>query len=52
MHETALRYFRQSLNRDDVSFRDAQWECIQALLARKRIFVVRRTGCGTRREVR
>lgn len=46
MHETALRYLRKSLNRADASFRDGQWESIQALLARKRILVVQRTGWG------
>ena len=46
MHDHALRYLRQSLNRDDASFRDGQWESIQALLALKRILVVQRTGWG------
>src|SRR5438093_4479806 len=46
MYDHALRYLRQSLNRDDASFRDGQWESIQALLALKRILVVQRTGWG------
>src|SRR6202521_5298490 len=46
MYDTALRYLRKSLDRDDASFRVGQWECIEALLERKRLVVVQRTGWG------
>src|ERR1700674_2704839 len=46
MYDTALRYLRKSLDRDDASFRVGQWECIEALLERKRLLVVQRTGWG------
>jgi ATP-dependent DNA helicase RecQ len=46
VYENALRYLRQSLNRQDASFREGQWESIDALLARRRILVVQRTGWG------
>ncbi len=46
MFDAALRYLRTSLDRADASFRDGQWESIDALLARKRILVVQRTGWG------
>jgi ATP-dependent DNA helicase RecQ len=46
MKDDALLYLRQSLASDDASFRDGQWSAIDALLARKRILVVQRTGWG------
>ncbi|MGK2857938.1 MAG: RecQ family ATP-dependent DNA helicase [Thermoanaerobaculia bacterium] len=46
MQDTALHYLRKSLDNPDANFRDGQWESIQALLARKRILVVQRTGWG------
>lgn len=46
MYDNALRYLRTSLNRVDASFRDGQWESISALLERKRLLVVQRTGWG------
>jgi ATP-dependent DNA helicase RecQ len=46
MYEAALAYLRKSLDRPDASFRDGQWQSIEALLSRKRILVVQRTGWG------
>src|SRR5258708_16629076 len=46
MYDNALRYLRKSLDRGDASFRVGQWECIEALLERKRLLVVQRTGWG------
>src|ERR1700686_5043125 len=46
MYDNALRYLRKSLDRDDATFRDGQWECIAALVERKRLLVVQRTGWG------
>jgi ATP-dependent DNA helicase RecQ len=46
MYDNALSYLRTSLNRDDASFREGQWESISALLERKRLLVVQRTGWG------
>jgi len=46
MREQALNYLRISLGRTDAEFRDGQWESIQAVLARKRLLVVERTGWG------
>ena len=46
MKKTALKYLQIALNNPDASFRDGQWESIEQLLARKRLFVVQRTGWG------
>jgi ATP-dependent DNA helicase RecQ len=46
MKDDALRYLRQSLAREDATFRDGQWPAIEALLAGRRILVVQRTGWG------
>jgi ATP-dependent DNA helicase RecQ len=46
MYDNALSYLRKSLDRDDATFREGQWECIAALVERKRLLVVQRTGWG------
>jgi ATP-dependent DNA helicase RecQ len=43
---TALNLLKQSLNDPAVEFRDGQWSCIEALLSKRRILVVQRTGWG------
>ena len=43
----AESYLRQSLNVPDATFREGQWEAIQALVEdRKKLLVVQRTGWG------
>ena len=44
MKEKALKYLRLALDTPAAEFRPWQWECIEALLARKRLLVVQRTG--------
>lgn len=46
MKEKALDYLRLALDTPVAEFRPGQWECIEALLARKRLLVVQRTGWG------
>jgi ATP-dependent DNA helicase RecQ len=46
MQEKALTYLRTALGRPDAQFREGQWECIDFILARKRLLVVQRTGWG------
>lgn len=46
MREKALEYLRTALTDPDAEFRDGQWECIDALLNRRRMLVVERTGWG------
>jgi ATP-dependent DNA helicase RecQ len=46
MKEKALKYLRLALDTPAAEFRPWQWECIEALLARKRLLVVQRTGWG------
>lgn len=46
MREQALNYLRTALGRPDADFRDGQWESIQAILQRRRLLVVERTGWG------
>lgn len=46
MKNKALDYLRQALDNPEAVFRPGQWESIEALLARKRILVVQRTGWG------
>lgn len=46
LRERGLQYLRQSLGRADAEFHDGQWEAIEALLRKKRILVVQRTGWG------
>lgn len=46
MKEKALGYLRLALDTPAAEFRPGQWECIEALLARKRLLVVQRTGWG------
>jgi ATP-dependent DNA helicase RecQ len=46
MKEKALDYLRLALDTPAAEFRPGQWECIEALLARKRLLVVQRTGWG------
>ena len=41
-----LAYLRTALGRDDADFRPGQWESIEALLNRRRMLVVERTGWG------
>ncbi|MBI5244009.1 MAG: RecQ family ATP-dependent DNA helicase [Elusimicrobia bacterium] len=46
MREQALAYLRQAIAQRDAQFRERQWECIEALLQRRRLLVVQRTGWG------
>ncbi len=46
MRVQALAYLRQALGQPAAQFRDEQWECIEALLQRRRLLVVQRTGWG------
>lgn len=46
MQKKALTYLRQALGQPDGQFREGQWECIEALLQRRRLLVVERTGWG------
>lgn len=46
MKERALEYLRAALDQPDAQFRDGQWESIEALLSRRRLLVVERTGWG------
>lgn len=46
IHQRALTYLRTVLNNNLASFRDGQWESIEALLNRNRVLVVQRTGWG------
>ncbi len=46
MKERALEYLRAALDQPDAQFRDGQWESIEALLNRRRLLVVERTGWG------
>ncbi len=46
MRSTAQRLLRTALNNPAAEFRDGQWECIEALLAKQRMLVVQRTGWG------
>ena len=46
MKDEALRFLRKSLDNPRATFREGQWESIEALLARKRMLVVQRTGWG------
>ncbi len=46
MRETALTYLRTALGRTEADFRPGQWECIAAVLERRRVLVVERTGWG------
>jgi hypothetical protein len=49
MRENALTHLRTALGRADAEFRPGQWESIEAILNRQRVFVVERTGWGWRR---
>lgn len=42
----ALTYLRRALDNPRASFRDGQWQSIEPLLFRNRVFVVQRTGWG------
>ncbi len=44
MKEKAWTYLRTALGQPDADFRDGQWESIEALLNRRRLLVVERTG--------
>lgn len=44
--EFALEMLRRGVGRDDVGFRDGQWEAIDGVLNRRRQLVVQRTGWG------
>ena len=46
MRRLAEDILKVALNNEDASFRDGQWESIEALLNKKRILVVQRTGWG------
>src|SRR5437016_5765284 len=46
MREHALTLLRQGVNSTTADFRPGQWEAVQALLQRKRLLVVERTGWG------
>ena len=42
----AESYLKEALNNDSASFRDGQWQSIEALSNSKRVLVVQRTGWG------
>ncbi len=44
MKEKARTYLRTALGQPDADFREGQWESIEALLNRRRLLVVERTG--------
>lgn len=44
--EQAEVILRTALNNPNATFREGQWECIDAVLQRKRLLVVQRTGWG------
>jgi ATP-dependent DNA helicase RecQ len=46
MRDRALEYLRAALAQPDAQFREGQWESIEALLNRRRLLVVKRTGWG------
>lgn len=46
MKSLALRYLRTAINNPSASFRDGQWESIEAILNKNRVLVVQRTGWG------
>jgi len=46
LQQRGLTLLKAALNNPQATFRDGQWESIQALLARKRRLVVQRTGWG------
>ena len=46
MRDEALRHLRTALDRPDAEFRDGQLAAIEALLDRRRLLVVQRTGWG------
>ncbi len=46
MRTLALHYLRQALKQPLADFRPGQWDSIQAILERKRLLVVERTGWG------
>lgn len=46
MRERALICLREAIGRPEANFRSGQWESIEALLNRRRMLVVERTGWG------
>lgn len=46
MKKRALNLLKQSLNDPTAAFREGQWGCIEALLGKRRLLVVQRTGWG------
>ncbi len=46
MRDRALEHLRAALDQPDAQFRGGQWESIEALLNRRRLLVVERTGWG------
>ena len=46
MKERALQYLRTALGDQNADFRPGQWEAIEALLDRRRLLMVQRTGWG------
>lgn len=46
MKKQAEEYLKQALADNNAQFRDNQWECIQAILEKRRVLAVQRTGWG------
>ena len=46
MEVTAKNLLRTALEDPSAEFRDGQWGCIEALLRKRRMLVVQRTGWG------
>lgn len=46
MKRQALQLLRLALDNSGAEFRNGQWECIEALLKKRRLLVVQRTGWG------
>jgi len=46
LKEQAGQFLKQALDDPRAEFRDGQWECIDALVNRRRMLVVQRTGWG------
>ncbi len=44
--EQAVEMLRRGVGREDVDFREGQWEAINGVLNHRRQLVVQRTGCG------
>jgi ATP-dependent DNA helicase RecQ len=46
MKDQASAYLRAALGQPEAEFREGQWDSIDALLNRRRLLVVERTGWG------